>query len=314
LKVTAVFLLSNWKQLIFNIKKVNIMDNQQLNEKRKKTEQVIANVYNLPAISGMMMEISRLLDDPSTNTQALSKIIGKDPGLTTKILSISNSPLYGLPRKVSTIDFAILIIGYQDIKNIVVALSMIESFKNKSDKNMKQEDFWKHSLIAGNAAKRISEDLGYRFGGEAFVAGLLHDLGIPVIHKYFHSAFLEIIERVEKENIPFLQAELEAMGMDHQEIGLLLSKKWNLPESLGETVFNHHFPGKVIDNKELVAVVHLADYMTQKLQIGNFYWDSTIVLDDSIIQTLKFRDSEHLDEFIESYRNLFTEEINNIRI
>lgn len=290
------------------------MDSIQLNEKRGKTESVITNVYNLPAISGMMMEISRLLDDPSTNTQALSKIIGKDPGLTTKILSISNSPLYGLPRKVSTIDFAILIIGYQDIKNIVVALSMIESFKNKSDKNMKQEDFWKHSIITGNAAKRISEDLGFRFSGEAFVGGLLHDLGIPVIHKYFHSAFNEIIERVEKEKITFLEAEMESLGMDHQEIGHLLSKKWNLPETLGEGIANHHSPEKVSDNRELVAVIHLADYMTQKLGIGDFYWDSTFVLDRSIFETLKFESEAALDEFIEGYRQLFTEEIENIRI
>ena len=290
------------------------MDSIQLQEKRSKTESVITNVYNLPAISGMMMEISRLLDDPSTNTQALSKIIGKDPGLTTKILSISNSPLYGLPRKVSTIDFAILIIGYQDIKNIVVALSMIESFKNKSDKNMKQEDFWKHSIITGNAAKRISEDLGFRFSGEAFVGGLLHDLGIPVIHKYFHSAFNEIIERVEKENITYLQAEMDAMGMDHQEIGHILSKKWNLPETLGEAICCHHYPNKNEANRELVAVIHLADYMTQKLGIGDFYWDSTYELDKSILETLKFKDDAALDEFIESYRQLFSDEIQNIRI
>jgi len=290
------------------------MDNIQLKEKRSKTESVITNVYNLPAISGMMMEISRLLDDPSTNTQALSKIIGKDPGLTTKILSISNSPLYGLPRKVSTIDFAILIIGYQDIKNIVVALSMIESFKNKSDKNMKQEDFWKHSIICGNAAKRITEDLGFRFSGEAFVGGLLHDLGIPVIHKYFHSAFTEIIERVEKEGITFLQAENEAMGMDHQEIGLLLSKKWNLPDALGFAVANHHQPSKVEENRELVSVIHLADYMTQKLGIGDFYWDSTYELDESIFDTLNFKDMAQLEEFIEGYRKLFQDEIENIRI
>jgi HD-like signal output (HDOD) protein len=155
------------------------MDEQLYQEQRKKSELTLSNVYNLPAMSATMLEVSKLLDDPSTNTAALSKIIGKDQGLSTKILSIANSPLYGLTRKVSTIDFAILIIGYQDIKNIVVALTMVDSFKNKSDKYLDQNSFWQHSMLAGTAAKRVAEDLGFRIGSEAFVAGLLH---LSLIH------------------------------------------------------------------------------------------------------------------------------------
>ncbi len=290
------------------------MENNLLLEKRKKTEMILMNVYNLPSVSGMMLEISRMLDDPSTNTATISKIIGKDPGLTTKILSISNSPLYGLPRRVSTIDFAILIIGYQDIKNIIIALSMIESFKNKGDKNMNTEEFWKHALITGNASKRIAEDLGYRFGGEAFVGGLLHDLGIPVIHKYMHKEFMEIVRIVKEQGRSFEEVEQETMGMTHEEIAEFLVKKWNLPENLCSTIINHHKPGKLTENRELASVIHLADYMTQKLGVGNFYWDDTMVLDESMLETLNFKSMEDLEQFMEGYKELFLSEIKSIRL
>ncbi len=259
------------------------MSEQELEQKQKRTKLVLSNVYNLPAVSQVMMEVSNMLDNPTTNTAKLGEMIGKDQGLATKILSIANSPLYGLPRKVTTIDFAILIIGYQDIKNIVIALSMIESFKNKTDKYLDQKEFWLHSIITGNASKRIAEDLGFRIGSEVFVSGLLHDLGIPVLHKFFHTEFMEIVDEVNETGKSFKEVEIEKLGYDHQTIGRFLAEKWNLPSQHCSTIENHHNPSNAEENKVMASVVHLADYMTQALNIGNFYWDNNYQLDESII-------------------------------
>ncbi|PID62459.1 MAG: histidine kinase [Ignavibacteriae bacterium] len=286
------------------------MDEQLYQERKKKSEQALTNVYNLPAMSTTMLEVSKLLDDPSTNTSALSKIIGRDQGLSTKILSIANSPLYGLTRKVSTIDFAILIIGYQDIKNIVVALTMVDSFKNKGDKYLDQKSFWKHSMLSGTASKRIAEDLGLRIGSEAFVAGLLHDLGIPVMHKFFKKEFEAIVNDFRENGTPILEAEVKELGLNHQEIGHFLSNKWSLPEHLSNTVLYHHNPSEAgEDDKELTSVIHLVDYMTQKLEIGNYYLDEKIELDKSVLETLNLGKENDLEAFIEGYRELFTEEL-----
>ncbi|MBI9070492.1 MAG: HDOD domain-containing protein [Melioribacteraceae bacterium] len=292
------------------------MDEKILEEKRKKTKLVLSNVYNLPAMSSTMMEVSKLLDDPTTNTATLSKKIGKDQGIATKILSIANSPLYGLRRRVSTIDFAILVIGFIEIKNIILALSMMESFKNKTDKYMDQKEFWLHSLMTGTAAKRIAEDLDCYKGGEAFVAGLLHDLGIPVIHKYFHSSFVAICERVENEEVPFLTSELEQLGYTHQDVGKFLGEKWNLPASLCNVISKHHTPSLLEDpnDKTLAAIVHLADYMTQRLEVGSFYWDKEFVFDEKILEVLKFENMDALDEFVDKYKGAFEEELKLIKI
>jgi HD-like signal output (HDOD) protein len=285
---------------------------QQINqEKRQKSENALSNVYNLPAMSTTMLEVSKLLDDPSTNTSALSKIIGKDQGLSTKILSIANSPLYGLTRKVSTIDFAILIIGYQDIKNIVVALTMVDSFRNKSDKYLDQNSFWMHSMLAGTACKRVAEDLGFRIGSEAFVAGLLHDLGIPVMHKFFKNEFQEIVDEFNAGDQSVLDVEKKYLGMDHQEIGNFLSQKWSLPDHLATAILYHHKPSDAPENDVLTSIVHLVDFMTQKLEIGGYYMDRGMELDTSVLEILGIGNEDELETFVESYRELFSEEINS---
>jgi len=288
------------------------MEEQLLEEKRKKTQLVLSNVYNLPTMSTVMLEVSKLLDDPGTNTAALSQMVGQDPGLTTKILSIANSPLYGLPRKVATIDFAILIIGYQDIKNIVIALSMIDSFKNKTDKNLDQKEFWRHSILTGNAARKMAEDLGYRIGSEAFVSGLLHELGTAVIHKYFHSSFEIILNDMKDNGKSLLEAEFEELGYTHQDIGRFLAEKWNLPSHHCEAIQKHHTPSLSEDGDVVTAVVHLADYATQRLGIGSFYLDNNYDLDMTIIEKLKFENLDALNEFVLGYEDLFNEQLESI--
>lgn len=287
------------------------MEEQLYQERREKSELALSNVYNLPAMSATMLEVSKLLDDPSTNTASLSKIIGRDQGLSTKILSIANSPLYGLTRKVSTIDFAILIIGYQDIKNIVVALTMVDSFRNKSDKYLDQNAFWKHSMLAGTASKRVAEDLGFRIGSEAFVAGLLHDLGVPVMHKFFKSEFEAIVNDLNENNSPLLETEEKHLGLNHQDIGHYLANKWSLPEHLSTSILYHHKPSDAPEKDVLTSIVHLTDYMTQKLEVGAFKLDEGLELDESVLEILGINSLEDMDAFVESYRELFNEELNS---
>ncbi|MGE5682181.1 MAG: HDOD domain-containing protein [Bacillota bacterium] len=286
----------------------------ELQKKRDRGKLILAQVYNLPSIPLVMMEVTKLLGNPMTSAAELGRVISKDQALVTKILTVANSPLYGLPRRVSTIDFAIIILGFEHIKNIVIALSMMEAFKNKSDKNLDQKKYWIHSILTASAAKKLADDLGYHFTGEAFTAGLLHDLGIPVIHKYFNADFVKICQAVETQKISFQTAQEEILGFTHEEIGNQLAQRWNLPLTLSDTILNHQKPSNSETNKVLASLVHLADYMTSRLQIGNFYWDNDYCFDESVITTLKFNDISHLERFIAGYKDLFMNQVNSIQI
>jgi HD-like signal output (HDOD) protein len=236
-----------------------------------------------------------------------------DQGLVAKILTVANSPLYGLPRRVSTIEFAIVILGFEHIKNIVIALSMIEAFKGKEDKNLDRKSYWLHSLVTAFAAKRIADDFRYRKSGEAFTAGLLHDLGISVIQRFFAADFAKIVDEVKANGTEYLTAEKQVLGIDHQDIGQFLIEKWNLPSILGDVILHHHEPDKA-ENKQLAAIVHLADYTTQKLGIGAFNWDEKISFNPVVMELFKFQNEEEIDKYIAGYKDMFLSQIESLEI
>ncbi len=281
---------------------INEADRQS---KREKTELVLMNIYNLPPIPKVMQETIQLLENRNTRTNDLTKVITKDQSLVAKILTIANSPLYGLQRKVTSIDFAVLVLGFSEIRNIVSVLSMMESFKNKTDNFLDQKKFWLHSFLTGSVCKRVADDLQTGNGGEAFIAGFLHDMGISVMHRFFHSNFVQVVNLVNKEGMSYSQAELEVFGLDHQEMGYFLVDRWNFPKTLSSAISAHHAPEKGGDNVLLASVVHFGDYMTQYLKAGDFEWDTDLQLNETARKTLGFDSDEAAAKFIDGYKELF---------
>jgi putative nucleotidyltransferase with HDIG domain len=279
---------------------------------KRNYKDFLFNIRNLPSIPMVIFEVSKLLDDPFTSASELAELINKDQGMVAKILTVANSPLYGLPRKVSTIEFAIVILGFENIKNIITALSMIETLKGKADKYWNRKRYWSHSLATASIAKKIADDVGYAKSGEAFTAGLLHDLGISIIQRFLNKEFVLISKQVTDNNISYLDAEQEVLEATHQEVGYFLAEKWNLPQPLADTILHHHYPSKCAEHKTLASIVHLGDYMTQKLHTGYFNWDDTIELDPSIIDILNLGDENYLDEFINSYKEIFQNQIETL--
>lgn len=277
----------------------NEIKEESLDKIRRRS--YLLNIRNLPPIPNVIIRLSQLLDDPMTPTHVIGKIISQDQALTTKILTVANSPLYGLPRKVPSIDFAILVLGFEQIRQIVIALSLIDTFKNENSKYWNRKTFWVHSFLTALMAKAIANDTGYPKTGEAFTAGLLHDLGISVIQKYFNKEFILINDLVTNESMSFHDAELKVLELTHEEIGKILCDKWNLPLALGESILCHQNPTEAKEYKELASIIHLADYATQVLDLGRFLWDENYKLDENVISILKLGSSEYLNKFLESY-------------
>lgn len=282
---------------------------------RQKTEAALKNIKKLPLIPKVMFEVTKLLQDPGVTTNQLANLIGKDQGLTTKVLSISNSPLYGLQRKVTSLEFAIIVLGYKEISDIITAISLSDAIRVKSDRDFNQEDFWVHSMVVGAAAKGLSQNLGFLdIGSDAFVAGVIHEMGIQIIHNFMHPQYLQIIDEVENHGLSYTEAEMKVLGLTHQQAGRFLAESWNLPVLLCDALNYHHSPSSIPGNKALVSVVHLADYMSKVLHIGSFSWDDDMQLDESIIKTLQFNSREHLEKMILEYKDMFAETAASIRI
>ncbi len=290
-------------------------DNSDISKKKEKTLSFLATIKNLPMIPKVVFNVTKMLSDPSISTNTLASEIGKDQGLTAKVLSIANSPMYGLQRKVTSLEFALIVLGFKEMGDLVTAISLADTMRVTTDKYFNQDEFWIHSLVVGTASKNIAHNLGHLdIGSDAFVAGVLHDIGIQILHKFYHKKFIEIIELIEKKDIYLLDAEVEVLGLTHQDIGEYLAVKWNLPETLIAPIRYHHSPSNCKSNKVITAIVHLADFIAQHYNIGSFNWGQEMDLDESIIEILKFKDRNELDDFILNYKDLYAQTVSTVRL
>ncbi len=289
--------------------------NTNISEQGQKTLDEFKNIKNLPTIPKVVLEVNEMLRNHSGDIVRLTEIIAKDQGLTTKILAIANSPLYGLPRKVSSLEFGIMLLGMGEVSNIVTALSLAQVVKGDAIDGFDYVEFWTHSMIVGSASKDIAKRLGFaEIAGDTFVAGMLHDVGVQLEARYFPEQFKQILALVEEDKMPFYQAELQILGVTHEDIGHYMITKWNLPDNLAEVLGYHHSPSEFDGVNTTLDIVYLADAMTKLFDIGTFAWDKGGEFDESIIQRLNFSNKEEMDEFIEEYFEVFQDTASEMRL
>ena len=264
----------------------------------------VQTIIQLPALPTIAMEIVDLVDNPKTSASKLGKLISTDQALTAKVLKIANSPFYGFPRKISTSDFAIIVLGYDAVKEIVISISLVSSLQKKGDAMFDATGFWDHAIMSGVLARRLARDLGYRVSGEVFVGGLLHDMGVSVLHRYFKSEHKRIMEIVRETDLTALEAEESVLGVTHAEVGGWLAERWNLPSHLVEAISMHHTPGRAENNKELVALIHCADVFAGRMASQTVEFDKGIDFDQDALNRLQLTDAAALQDYMENYREL----------
>ncbi len=267
----------------------------------EQIQEKVRTIIQLPALPSIAMEVVEMVDNPKTSASKLGRVISSDQALTAKVLKIANSPFYGFPKKISTIDFAIIVLGFDALKEIVISISLISSLQKKSDAYFDAEAFWDHSLSAGVIARRLARDLGYRVSGEAFVGGLLHDMGVSILHRYFHSEFKRIVDIARETDLTFLEAEESVLGVTHADIGGWLAERWNLPDHLIEAITLHHTPTKAERNADLVALIHCADVFSGRIEGHAVEFDKGLDFDQEALERLHLDDPQLLSEYISNY-------------
>ncbi len=282
-----------------------MMTPEQIKEK-------IKSIIQLPALPAVAMEVVELVDNPKTSASKLGKVISSDQALTAKVLKIANSPFYGFPKKISTIDFAIIVLGFDALKEIVISISLMSSLQKKSDRHFDARLFWDHSITTGVVARKLARDLGYRISGEVFVGGLLHDMGISVLHRYFTNEFQRAIDITRETDLTMLEAEESVLGVTHADVGGWLAERWNLPDHLIEAIACHHTPSKAEINPDLVALVHCADAMSQQIGSGPVEFDKGTEFDPSALERLRLSDPQILSGYVETYGEVLRADIEQV--
>lgn len=236
----------------------------------------IRTMSSLPTLPQIASNIMTLINDHHSSSKDLAVIISQDVSLSAKILRLSNSAFYGIPRQISNINDAIVILGFNVIYTLVLSLTVFDLFpKGKISCHFNRKLFWDHCLMSGVIAKiMIKKYAGNQVQtNDAFCAGLLHDIGKIVMEQYFHEDLINSLDYSMKTGKSHFQAEKKLLGFTHSDVTEILISHWNLPEILFYPLVYHHCPDTLLSHdfehvkQSHVAntfVCHIADYLGHK--------------------------------------------------
>lgn len=235
----------------------------------RRIKRITQSIIGLPTLPTIVSKMIELVDNPRTSAASLARLISTDQTLTARILKLANSAYYGYPKEISTVNMAIVVLGFNTVKDMGLSLSVFDIFKSKENNSVFDiARFWEHSIGCGVASRMLARNYHSRNASEAFVAGLLHDIGKIILNQYFHPEFTEITELVSTGNT-LEKAEEAVIGTSHAQVGSWLAEKWNLPEIITQTIRYHHEPWNATKDKVLVATASLANYLCHVSEIGN---------------------------------------------
>ena len=218
----------------------------------------------LPAVHQHIMDT---LNSSTSTVSVIADVIGKDPGLSARLLRLVNSAFFGFPSKVDTISRAVMIIGVAELSMLAVGVSTIEAFKGVPRELVDMKSFWKHSIACGLLAGDIARRMTGLSPERCFVGGLLHDIGRLVLFRRLPRASTHALLYARENGLPLFEAEKDVFGFDHARIGGMLLTEWNYPPNLVNIVAYHHNPAAASVILE-PAVIHLADALAVSLDIA----------------------------------------------
>lgn len=252
----------------------------------------LSHVENLPSMPPVVAEALHLLSQPEVSAANLAHLIERDQALTSRLLRIANSPFYGFPRKISTIRLAISLLGNDAIREILVTATLYELLHTAQDSLWEQQLFWHYCLYCATTARYLARQLGYRLAGEAFTAGLLHDLGILLVAAHLPEEFTAILRYQRHRNTSYVEAEETVLGTTHAELGAWLAERWNLPPILIAAIAYHHsteplppqpspatLPSSPLRtlSQPLTALVALAEYFAHWADLRRWCGEQTLL-------------------------------------
>ncbi len=230
-----------------------------------EVHQTIGEIGHPPDITQFVLQV---VADQAASTDDLIAIVREEPELSQKVLELSNSSVYQVPREITDVSQTVAYLGSNTLVRLVVALSTSPCFARTDIPHYNASEAWRHGLASGMAAQLLADHMGAAGPGVAFAAGILHNIGRLVLAPHSGEHAQEIEEAVEEHRCGFPKAERMVLGVDHAGAGGLLAERWHLPTNLWQTIRYHHNPEFSPHNDELTALVHVADVLVLQLGIG----------------------------------------------
>ena len=238
-------------------------------------ERIVSGIKDLPTLPSILVQINTMVKNDLVTIHEVGTMIERDPSLTSKVLKLANSSYYGLSYRVNTVTRAIIVLGINTIRNLAVTASVFKIFNRGAQFPLDIKGLWYHSLGCAIASKGLISSIKPALEEEAFVSGILHDIGKVVIAQNLPD-FMERILKELKDSVTMTQSEVERniIGYTHSEAGAMLAEKWHFPKELSEVIKYHHNPSyrnsnsQPIDPNLLLYAVYAGNQIAKGMALG----------------------------------------------
>jgi len=228
----------------------------------KKINAINCQINAFPALPATVTKVMAITANPESSANDLMRAILPDQSMCSAILKISNSAFFGIPREVKTIERALMVLGFDEVRNIVIGKALFAAFP-RLNKNFKDSVnlFWQHSFTCGLVAKIIGEKLRYS-PSELFIAGLIHDIGKLAMLITFPNEYPLLRELTESVRVSNTSREYADFGISHDRVGMQLAERWLLPRQLTTAIGHHHDPQQAPDHRHFPIFIQVADILS----------------------------------------------------
>jgi putative nucleotidyltransferase with HDIG domain len=232
------------------------MDNKAIYDTLEK-------IKDLPTLPSVYFKVDKLLKNKEASIDNVARIIEIDVAMSTSILRLVNSAFYGMHSQSNSIPHAVMILGFKAVKNAIVSVAIFDTLSVKDRyQNFDIAGFWRHSVSVAVLSKQLAEKTRLVAPDDAFMAGLLHDIGKIIMLKYFKEDFGKVWQTMQDKKISFADAEQEVASIDHIQIGAYLARKWQLPDQIIEAIACHHYYLTSTQSTGLIECVMIANALS----------------------------------------------------
>lgn len=225
---------------------------------------------SIPTSSGIVAKVINTILNHSATAKDLADVIEHDPPLTARILKVANSTYYGASSGISSLQRAVVVLGFDTIKELATTVAFFNSLSQKTANDIDLKGLWYHSTGTANACHSVASHMRIERPDVAYIAGLLHDIGKIIMALSFPDHYRNALNLAAIQQTPIIQAEQKLFNIDHTMIGKVLSDMWRLPNTIGTAILYHHSPSDISKGSQTLArVTELGDFICRKIKIGN---------------------------------------------
>jgi len=233
---------------------------------RISPDDIAKGIRNLPSLPVVVLDVLKSFEQPDASVGELADKVARDQALAAKTLRIANSSFYGLSRKVTTIQQAITILGFDSVRALIAAAAVTDIFSGSVQGDFDFKAFWRHAIGTGLCAKMLARELKLN-QDYAFVCGLLHDIGRLVLVTRFPEQYAAAMRYRAEKDCYVIEAERAVLEMDHATVGRALAEHWKFPLIMQKAIANHHNP-QGDDLRDVPAVIHVAEATAHALDMA----------------------------------------------